>query len=226
MSKIARPALRRTTRSVPLRTGRKSHNPASPSRNPLDLKPPFAVWWRRPQAQSMSTTPDYERWFREEVQVHQDALRAWLRGKFPALADLDNLVQESMARVWRTCAAREISSPRALLFTTAHNLAIDQLRRERVVSLEPLAETPELPVYEESLSPADATAHNQELELLTQAIQSLPDKCRQVLTLRKIYGLSQKEIAAQLGIREHTVEAQVGNGMRRCAAFFARHGLL
>lgn len=174
----------------------------------------------------MSTPPDYERWFREEVQVHQHALRAWLRGKFPATIDVDNVVQESMARVWRACANNKVSSPRGLLFTTAHHLAIDQLRRERVISLEPLTEVPDLPVYEESLSPADATAHNQELELLTQAIQSLPAKCRQVLTLRKIYGLSQKEIAAQLGIHEHTVEAQVGNGMRRCAAFFARHGLL
>jgi RNA polymerase sigma-70 factor (ECF subfamily) len=46
-----------------------------------------------------------------------------------------------------------------------------------------------------------------------------------VLTLRKIYALSQKEIAAQLGISEHTVEVQVANGMRRCAAFLAKHGL-
>ena len=62
-------------------------------------------------------------------------------------------------------------------------------------------------------------------EILTKAIQSLPDRCRQVLTLRKIYGLSQKEIAASLGIAEHTVEAQVATGMRRCAIFLARFGL-
>jgi RNA polymerase sigma-70 factor (ECF subfamily) len=43
--------------------------------------------------------------------------------------------------------------------------------------------------------------------------------------LRKIYGLSQKEIAAQLGIAEHTVEAQVANGMRRCTEFLSRLGL-
>jgi hypothetical protein len=34
-----------------------------------------------------------------------------------------------------------------------------------------------------------------------------------------------REIAAQLGISEHTVEAQVGNGMKRCAEFLARYGL-
>ena len=46
-----------------------------------------------------------------------------------------------------------------------------------------------------------------------------------LLTLRKIYGLSQRQIAQQLDISENTVETQVANGMRRCAAFLARHGL-
>jgi RNA polymerase sigma-70 factor (ECF subfamily) len=91
--------------------------------------------------------------------------------------------------------------------------------------VEPVAEVADLFVYEGEPTPADAAAHNQELELLTQAIQSLPDRCRQVLTLRKIYGLSQKEIASELGIAEHTVEAQVANGMRRCAEFFTRFDL-
>jgi DNA-binding CsgD family transcriptional regulator len=38
--------------------------------------------------------------------------------------------------------------------------------------------------------------------------------------------LSQRDIAARLGIAEHTVEAQVYNGMRRCTEFFRRRGLI
>jgi RNA polymerase sigma-70 factor (ECF subfamily) len=171
------------------------------------------------------TPPENDRWFREEVQVHQEALRAWVRGKFPSVTDPENLVQETMSRVWRARTTTQVTSARALLYATAHNLAVDELRRQKVVPMEVLAEIAELPVYEESLAPDKATARNQELDLLTQAIQSLPEKCRRVLTLRKIYGLSQKEIAAQLGISEHTVEAQVGNGMRRCADFLSRLGL-
>ncbi len=166
-----------------------------------------------------------DRWFADEVQVHEGALRAWLRGKFPAISDPDNLVQETLTRVWKSQASGKVQSPKALLFTTAHNLAIDQLRRQQITRMEPLTEIEDRFVYEESPTPADATVSNQELEFLTRAIQSLPDRCRQVLTLRKIYGLSQKEIAAQLGIAEHTVEAQVANGMRRCAEFFGRLGL-
>jgi RNA polymerase sigma-70 factor (ECF subfamily) len=168
---------------------------------------------------------DSARWFAEQVQVHEGVLRSWLRGKFPALIDPDNLVQESLTRVWQARIAGKVSSPKALLFTTARNLALDQLRRRQVVGIDAIAEIADLPVFEDGPTAAETAAHNQELELLTQAIQSLPERCRQVLTLRKIYGLSQREIAAQLGITEHTVEAQIGSGMRRCAEFLARHGL-
>lgn len=169
--------------------------------------------------------PDSSRWFAEEVQPHAAELRAWLRGKFPALTDPDNLAQEALARVWRAHEAGPVQSPRALLFTTGRNLALDELRRRQIVTIDPVAEIAELPVYEETPTAADQAAKNQELEILTQAIQSLPDRCRQVLTLRKIYGLPQKEIAARLGIAEHTVEAQVATGMRKCAVFLARFGL-
>lgn len=176
----------------------------------------------------MSAVPENDRWFIEEVHPHRDVLRAWLRGRYPDAADVDNLVQEAMSRVWRARAegTRPITSARALLFTTARNLAIDQLRRQRRENLEPITEMADLCVFEDAPTPADSTARTQELELLTQAIQSLPDRCRQVLTLRKIYGLPQKEIAARLGITENTVEVQVANGVRRCAEFMARVGAL
>jgi RNA polymerase sigma-70 factor (ECF subfamily) len=176
----------------------------------------------------MSAAPENDRWFVEEVHPHRAVLRAWLQGRYPDAADIDNLVQEAMTRVWRarTEGGRPIGSPRALLFTTARNLAIDQLRRQQRENLEPITELAEKSVFEEAPTPADSTARTQELELLTQAIQSLPDRCRQVLTLRKIYGLPQKEIAARLGITENTVEVQVANGVRRCAEFLTRAGVL
>jgi RNA polymerase sigma factor (sigma-70 family) len=169
--------------------------------------------------------PDSTGWFAAEVQPLAAELRAWLRGRYPALTDPDNLAQESLTRVWQAHQAGPVRSPKALLFTTARHLALDELRRRQIVTFEPVAEIADLPVYEDNPTAADTAARNQELEILTKAIQSLPDRCRQVLTLRKIYGLSQKEIAARLGIAEHTVEAQVATGMRKCAVFLARFGL-
>ena len=164
-------------------------------------------------------------WYVENVQVHEAALREWLRVKFPYLTDRDNVVQESLTRVWRLRQRDEVKSPKALLFTTARNLAIDELRRRNIVPIEAIEEIDGLSVLDGEASAADATAHKQELELLIQAIQSLPKRCRQVLTLRKIYGLSQKEIAAKLHISESTVETHVCNGIRGCTKFLARYGL-
>lgn len=165
------------------------------------------------------------RWFADEVQVHHGALRAWLHSMFPAAVDLDNIIQEAFTRVWRARVDGDVKSPKAFLFATAQHLAIDQARRQRIAHMEPVAEMSNLTVFEEGPTPAEAAARSQELDILTQAIQSLPDRCRRVLTLRKIYGLSQKEIAGQLGISEHTVEAQVANGVRRCTEYLHRLGL-
>jgi RNA polymerase sigma factor (sigma-70 family) len=168
----------------------------------------------------------HEALYNRKVQAHAIDLRSWLHRRFPGLKDPENVVQEALMRVWRRMASQPFEgSPRALLFVTARNLAIDEIRRNQIIRMDAVAELDSLPVYTSDSNAADMAAKNQELELLTLAIQSLPPRCRQVLTLRKIYGLSQKEIAAEMGISEHTVEAQVANGMRRCADFLKKYGL-
>jgi hypothetical protein len=48
------------------------------------------------------------RWFAEEVQPHEASLRAYMRGAFPMVRDVDDVVQESYLRVWRARAAQPI----------------------------------------------------------------------------------------------------------------------
>lgn len=176
----------------------------------------------------MTPPPDDARWFAEQVQPHDAALRAWLRARFPALGDVDDLVQEAYTRLLRLRARDpvRVHAVKPLLFTTARHLALDELRRRRIVPLQPLPGEDEgiLPV-DEAPGVDETVSRRQELALLAEAIQALPPRCRQILTLRKIYGLPQKEIARQLGISEHTVEAQVGIGMHRCADYLSRLGL-
>jgi len=162
-----------------------------------------------------------ERWFAEEVHAHEPMLRAWLRSRFPAFHDIDDVVQEAYLRVLSAFdKSGEPESAKALLFRTARNLVIDQLRHRNVERLNPLAEVDSLYVIDTKADVPEAVARQQEQELLVRAIQSLPKRCRQVVTLRKIYGMSQKEVAAKLGIAEHTVEAQGTIGMQKMAKFF------
>lgn len=171
--------------------------------------------------------PDDARWFSAQVQPHDAALRAWLRARFHTLADTDDLVQETYARVLQLRARDplRVHAIKPLLFTTARHLALDQIRRRQIVPMEALVDDQGEGFAEDAPGIAETVSRRQELALLAEAIQTLPDRCRQILTLRKIYGLPQKEIARQLGISEHTVEAQVGVGMRRCTDYLARFGL-
>jgi RNA polymerase sigma factor (sigma-70 family) len=167
--------------------------------------------------------PEDAAWFAEFVLPHEGMLRAWLRSRFPTGCDFDDIVQEAYARVLQARTGQTIESPKAFLFATARNLALARLRHQHVAREENgLAENIIEGVLDESVDVSDAVARAQELELLTHAIQSLPARCRQVITLRKIYGLSQKEVAAQLGIAEHTVEAQATIGLRKLTEFFDR----
>jgi RNA polymerase sigma-70 factor (ECF subfamily) len=171
------------------------------------------------------TNSEQTRWFAEEVQPHEPSLRSYLRQLFPSFPDIDDLVQDSYARLLRANEAGRVRYAKAFLFTTARNLALDFFRRRKVVSIDGVADLAELPVIEDKPGVADAVSKQQELELLADAVSLLPDRCRQVLTLRLLYGLSHKEIAAELGISGHTVKAQLAKGMRRCAEFLAERGL-
>ena len=166
------------------------------------------------------------RWFEEEVQPHEASLRSYLRNLFPALPDIDDYVQESYVRLIRAKELGRISYVKAFLFTTARNAALDFFRRRKVVSIDGVANLEELFVTEDRPSVAESVSKQQELDLLAEAVRTLPDRCRQVLTLRLLYGLSQKEIAVDLGISTHTVKAQLAKGMRRCADYFSERGLV
>lgn len=163
-------------------------------------------------------------WFVTEVQPHRPALRAWLLARFPTLPDVDDVVQDTLARVLRAREAGPIRSTRALLFTTARNLALDAVRRQQVVRFEPITDSTDSSVLADGADVVAAVSKQQELELLTKAIQSLPTRCREILTLRTAYGCTQKEIARKLGVSESTVEKQTALGIRLCAEFFATGG--
>jgi len=164
------------------------------------------------------------RWFLEEVQPHETALRSYLQRSLQA-ADVDDLVQESYVRVLREQERGQVRSVRAFLFTVARNAVRDLIRHRGVARAEPITENAPMAVLQDEPGVVDLVSRRQELALLRDAIRELPDRCREVFLLRKIQGLSQREIAGRLGITENTVESLVGKGARRCADYLRARGL-
>ena len=166
-------------------------------------------------------------WLAKEILVHERALRGYLSRFFKNVADVEDVVQETYARLLslNDSTSTAVRNWHSFLFTSARNVALDRIRRARVVSLSTLAEMDSADVLDQTPSADEALSARQELALLLDTIASLPDRCREALTLRKLYGLSQREIAQRLSITESTVEKHVAYGVRLCAErMFAQRG--
>lgn len=166
-------------------------------------------------------------WLAREILVHERALRGYLGRFFKDVADVEDVIQETYARLLslNESAAMAVRNWHAFLFTSARNVSLDRIRKARVVSLDALAEMGGTDVLDQAPTADEALNTRQEVALLLESIASLPDRCREALTLRKLYGLSQREIAERLSISESTVEKHVAYGVRLCAErMFAKRG--
>src|SRR5687767_1950565 len=112
---------------------------------------------------------EQSRWFAAEVQPHEAILRSWLRGQYPSLPDVDDLIQETYARVLRMHSRdpARIYGVKSLLFTTARNLALDCLRRGQIIKLDAWPDGEDDARWAEDLpGTAEVVSRQQELDLL------------------------------------------------------------
>lgn len=174
----------------------------------------------------MSTQPsDLRQWFAEEVQPVEPSLRAYLRRSLPSEGDVDDLLQDSYIRLLKAREKGTIRSTKPFLFAIARNAVRDFIHRKAGPNVIPITETDVLPVLDNDKGVVEFVCRTQELTLLAEAISTLPERCREVILLRKIQGYSQKEIALLLGIAEHTVESLASKGVRRCAEYLRDRGV-
>ena len=171
------------------------------------------------------TNSDQARWFSQEVQPHEPVLRSYLRTAFPTIRDVDDVVQESYLRIWKRTATRRITSAQAFLFRGARNLALDVIRHESASPLVPMGSLAALSVPDNRADVVEVLTREEKAKLLGQAFATLPARCREILFLHKIKGLSQRAIAERFGLSEKTVANQVGLGVNRCEEFFRLRGI-
>jgi RNA polymerase sigma-70 factor, ECF subfamily len=135
--------------------------------------------------------------------------------------EAEDIAQESLLRLFRACrngqAAPDKGSLRALLFSIAHNLAVDWLRRQGR----------DLPNDSDPPAPAQASAQAERLllrEQIDHALASLPPAHRSALTLRAFGELSYAEIAAILDTKEGAVKTWIYRARQRMAELLDRDG--
>ena len=153
-------------------------------------------------------------WLAQHVLPHEPALRAWLRRRRIDGLETDDVVQETYAVLSALPAVGHIASPRAYAFQTAQSLVLRHLRRARIVRIDAIGDVEALTTALDEPSPEDHTAGRQALRQVCLLIAALPPKCREAFLLRKIDGLSQRQIAERMRISESTVEKHIGRALR------------
>lgn|SRR5690606_35792585 len=138
--------------------------------------------------------------------------------------EIEDIVQEAYVRICEISNDETINCPRSFLYRIVKNLALDYIKRAETrlsISLND-ENSDDIQNLIESMD-EDSTfrgaASKEEFELFCMAVRQLPVQCRRVFVLKKVYGYSQKEIAADLNISESTVEKHIAFGIKRCWQF-------
>lgn len=120
--------------------------------------------------------------------------------------DAEDLVVETFLKTWHQVEeGGEIDNFKAFLYRVVRNECISFLRRKKeTVGVEFIPE-----VDEETVDTSERDAE------IWKAIDQLPEKCREVFLLSKCDGLTNEEIAEELGISIKTVKNQMTKAFSR-----------
>ncbi|MGS2720168.1 RNA polymerase sigma factor [Paraglaciecola aestuariivivens] len=133
--------------------------------------------------------------------------------------DIEDIVQETFVKSYEAELKQEIKFERTYMLKTAKNLALNHVSKasaQKNQSLESLLAEPE-----------NLTSNSLESQIETKerflhfcrATDTLSVEVKRVFLLKKVYGLSQKDIASAIGISESTVEKHVAKGLLQCAKY-------
>ena len=158
-----------------------------------------------------------ETWFQREILVHEGALVRFLSRKLPNPADVQDIRHDIYVRILEAAERERPANAKAFLFSVARNILVDRARRNRIVAIDLLEDLDALNVLMEEQTPERRETGRQQLQKLSNLIQRLPDRCREVVWMRRVEDLPQKIIARKLGIAEATVEKHLVRGIRLLA---------
>lgn len=153
--------------------------------------------------------------FDKVAREHAPRLLAMATRMLASKSEAEEAVQIALASVWVN--RHRLKSERPVgpyLTTVVLNKCRDKLRRRKAASF--LGRSVEEAIASDlSPNPEQAAGDRQELAQVRKAIERLPVKLREALTLVSIDGRSQREAATLLGVTEKTIETRVYRARNR-----------
>ncbi len=155
--------------------------------------------------------------------THYSTLLNFVKRRVRSTEAAHDIVQDTWLRVAESRCAAPIANPLAFFYRIAGNLTIDRQRETEV--RERYIDSGDLPEHVEDGQPGnDARLIAQEkLDLVTQAIEELPLRCKEVFLLRKVEQLEVAEITERLGISRNMVEKHLRRALLHCQTRLAEY---
>jgi RNA polymerase sigma-70 factor (ECF subfamily) len=146
-------------------------------------------------------------WLSRHIVPHEAALRAQLsRWRVPDDLDVDDIVQETYARLAKLDDVEDIRHPKAYFFQIARSVILMHVRRSRVVSIQAVERIDQLGIASAEPGPDVQVSDRQQLHLLAAMIAALPRISQAAMTLKLVHELSHREIGARLGMTPNAVQ--------------------
>ena len=149
-------------------------------------------------------------------QKHQLALKRFISRYLHNAQDIEDVTQEAFLRAYKAEQTTEVRQPKSFLFRIAKNVAISELRSKSRQITDYIEDQSSEDVLLGEWSTEDEVMAQQNLGIHCEAVASLPPKCRRVYLMRKVYGMSHKEISERLDIATSTVEKHLLKGVEGC----------
>jgi len=163
-------------------------------------------------------------WLSIHVLQHEPALRAWLHRRRVAGIDIDDIVQDTYARLISVKSVEDIRNVRSYVFQTAYSVLMSYVRRSKIVDLHAISDIDSLPGDGGEGSPEAHAIGRDELRRLAKAISNLPGRVQDVFVARRIRGMSQREAAKELGLSENTIEKYTCHSILLLSSLFSYDG--
>jgi RNA polymerase sigma-70 factor (ECF subfamily) len=150
---------------------------------------------------------------------HSLFLKKFLARYFASAQDIEDVAQEAYLRAFAAEQKKRIEQPKAFLFRIAKNVALNELTRKSHQITDFIEEVSASVVLDKEVSAEEETDAQEQVGLYCEAVAALPEKCRHVFLLRKVHGLSHKEIASHMSLSVSSVEKYLRQGVLACRAF-------